>query len=88
MSKHPHLDTSSRTLTIASAQVAKREARSKKEGNTFGNPIKATSKVLAVLVDPTQPQSVFTAESGGRVARYNLEVGKTWPTSVPLNQVD
>ncbi|KAH6695789.1 WD domain-containing protein [Plectosphaerella plurivora] len=70
------------------AQVAKRQARSRKEGNTFGNPIKATSKVLAVLSDPTQPLTVFTAESGGRVARYNLEtrttIGRYQGPSVPV----
>lgn len=66
-----------RTNIRRSAQVAKRELRAKKQGNTFGNPIRATSKVLAVLADPFQPQSVFTAESGGRVAQYNLEVRQT-----------
>ncbi|ROT42344.1 WD domain-containing protein [Sodiomyces alkalinus F11] len=55
-------------------QLAKRQLRAKKEENTFGDPIRISSKVLAVIPDPAQPyNSIFTAESGGRVSRINVE---------------
>ncbi|WYZ37342.1 hypothetical protein EsH8_II_000848 [Colletotrichum jinshuiense] len=55
-------------------QQAKRKQRANKEGNTFGNPLRMTSKILAVILDPKKPHnSVFTAESGGRVCRVDTE---------------
>ncbi|KAL2759740.1 hypothetical protein ACRALDRAFT_1079262 [Sodiomyces alcalophilus JCM 7366] len=55
-------------------QLAKRQLRAKKEENTFGDPIRISSKVLAVIPDPARPDtSIFTAESGGRVSRINIE---------------
>ncbi|KAF6844649.1 WD repeat-containing protein [Colletotrichum musicola] len=56
------------------AQQAKRQQRAEKEENTFGNPLRMNSKVLAVIPDPKKPHtSVFTAESGGRVSRIDTE---------------
>ncbi|KAF9870531.1 WD repeat protein [Colletotrichum karsti] len=55
------------------AQQVKRQQRAKKEENAFGNPLRLTSKVLAVIPDPRKPQTVFTAESGGRVSRIDTE---------------
>ncbi|OLN92215.1 putative WD repeat-containing protein [Colletotrichum chlorophyti] len=55
-------------------QQAKRQQRAKKEENTFGNPLRMPSKILAVVPDPKNPHtSVFAAESGGRVSRINTE---------------
>ncbi|KZL79548.1 wd repeat-containing protein [Colletotrichum incanum] len=55
-------------------QQAKRQQRAKKEANTFGNPLRMPSKILAVVPDPKKPQtSVFIAESGGRVSRVDTE---------------
>ncbi|KAK1977098.1 WD domain-containing protein [Colletotrichum cereale] len=55
-------------------QQAKRHLRAKKEANTFGNPLRMPSKLLAVIPDPKKPHvSVFVAESGGRVSRVDTE---------------
>ncbi|OBR05924.1 WD repeat domain-containing protein [Colletotrichum higginsianum IMI 349063] len=59
-------------------QQAKRHLRAKKEANTFGNPLRMPSKILAVIPDPKKPQSsVLIAESGGRVSRINTETRTT-----------
>ncbi|KAK2039692.1 WD domain-containing protein [Colletotrichum somersetense] len=56
------------------AQQAKRQLRAKKEANTFGNPLRMPSKLLAVIPDPVKPHvSVLVAESGGRVSRVDTE---------------
>ncbi|CAI0652607.1 unnamed protein product [Colletotrichum noveboracense] len=55
------------------AQQAKRQQRAQKEENTFGNPLRMASKVLAVIPDPKKANSVYTAESGGRVSRVDTE---------------
>ncbi|KAK1962357.1 WD repeat domain-containing protein [Colletotrichum sublineola] len=56
------------------AQQAKRQLRAKKEANTFGNPLRMPSKLLAVIPDPEKPYvSVLVAESGGRVSRVDTE---------------
>ncbi|KAK1596091.1 WD domain-containing protein [Colletotrichum navitas] len=56
------------------AQQAKRQLRAKKEANTFGNPLRMPSKLLAVIPDPKKPHvSVLVAESGGRVSRVDTE---------------
>ncbi|KAK2001880.1 WD domain-containing protein [Colletotrichum falcatum] len=56
------------------AQQAKRQRRAKKEANTFGNPLRMPSKLLAVIPDPKKPHvCVLVAESGGRVSRVDTE---------------
>lgn len=54
-------------------QQEKRQQRAKKEGNTFGNPLRMPSKLLAVIKDTKSNNSVFVAESGGRVSKVNTE---------------
>ncbi|TDZ58455.1 putative WD repeat-containing protein [Colletotrichum trifolii] len=59
-------------------QQAKRQQRAKKKENAFGNPLRMSSKVLAVIPDPKKPQTaVYTAESGGRVSRVDVETRTT-----------
>ncbi|KXH29658.1 WD domain-containing protein [Colletotrichum salicis] len=55
-------------------QQEKRQQRAKKEGNTFGNPLRMPSKLLAVIKDTKSNNSVFVAESGGRVSKVDIEV--------------
>lgn len=56
------------------ASEAIRARRAAKSGNTFGNPIKLQSKILAVVADPASSACVYVAESAGCVRRVNLEV--------------
>ena len=67
------------------ASEAIRARRAAKSGNTFGDPIKLQSKILAVVADPASPASVYVAESAGCIRRVNLEVGeaisKVWQIS-------
>ncbi|KAK1534125.1 WD domain-containing protein [Colletotrichum costaricense] len=58
-------------------QQEKRQQRVKKEGNTFGNPLRMPSKLLAVTKDTKSNNSVFVAESGGRVSKVNIETRTT-----------
>ncbi|KAK1674363.1 WD domain-containing protein [Colletotrichum godetiae] len=58
-------------------QQEKRQQRAKKEGNTFGNPLRMPSKLLAVIKDTKSNNSVFVAESGGRVSKVNTETRTT-----------
>ncbi|KAK7442176.1 hypothetical protein CaCOL14_000767 [Colletotrichum acutatum] len=58
-------------------QQEKRQQRAKKEGNTFGNPLRMPSKLLAVIKDTKSNNSVFVAESGGRVSKINIETRTT-----------
>ncbi|KAK1639689.1 WD domain-containing protein [Colletotrichum phormii] len=58
-------------------QQQKRQQRAKKEGNTFGNPLRMPSKLLAVIKDTKSNNSVFVAESGGRVSKVNIETRTT-----------
>ncbi|KAK6955365.1 hypothetical protein Daesc_003000 [Daldinia eschscholtzii] len=59
------------------AEQAKRERRAAKAGNKNGNPIALKSKLLAAISDPTNPSSVFIAESAGSVRRVNVDTGDT-----------
>ncbi|OTB12961.1 hypothetical protein K445DRAFT_14251 [Daldinia sp. EC12] len=59
------------------AERAKRERRAAKAGNKNGNPITLKSKLLAAIADPTNPSSVFIAESAGSVRRVNVDTGDT-----------
>ncbi|TPX09954.1 uncharacterized protein E0L32_008801 [Thyridium curvatum] len=59
------------------ATQAKRERKVAKSNNKYGNPIALKSKLLAAVLDPTSPATVFVAESAGSVRRVNLDVGST-----------
>ena len=57
------------------------DRRSRKSYNTFGNPIKLPSKILAVAPDPVQHDAaVYVAESASTVKRVALELGKVTNT--------
>lgn len=56
------------------ASEAIRARRAAKSGNTFGDPIKLQSKILAVVADPASSASVYVAESAGCIRRVNLDV--------------
>ncbi|KAI1388307.1 WD40 repeat-like protein [Hypoxylon trugodes] len=59
------------------AEQAKQERRAAKAGNKNGNPIALKSKILAAVPDPTNPSSIFVAESAGSVRRMNVDTGDT-----------
>ena len=56
------------------ASEAIRARRAAKSGNTFGDPIKLQSKILAVVADPASSASIYVAESAGCIRRVNLDV--------------
>lgn len=60
------------------ASEAIRARRAAKSGNTFGNPIKLQSKILAVVADPASSASVYVAESAGCIRRVNLNVSRLY----------
>src|SRR5438034_5225327 len=64
----------SRSTSLASA--ARKKAKST---NTYGNPIKFSSKLLAVLADPTHPHRVYIAESAGNARLVDLDVDLPFP---------
>ncbi len=53
------------------AETSRKAAKSKNED---GAPIRLKSKILAVLVDPTQDGTLYLAESVGQVRRLILDV--------------
>ncbi|KAI5841783.1 WD40-repeat-containing domain protein [Morchella snyderi] len=57
------------------ASEAKAARRAAKRGNQNGAPIDIGSKLLAVLPDPTDPDRIYVAESGGLARRISLESG-------------
>lgn len=48
--------------------------KASKSKNASGNPIKLTSKILAVAADPENNERVYVAEAAGTVRRVVLEV--------------
>jgi WD40 repeat protein len=54
--------------------------KSRKSYNTFGNPIKLPSKILAVASDPSSHGTVYVAESAGTLKRVALELAKVTNT--------
>lgn len=58
------------------ASEAIRARRAAKSGNENGDPIKLTSKILDVAVDPLSPNCLFVAESAGCIRKVNVEVGE------------
>ncbi|KAI9792756.1 MAG: hypothetical protein M1835_007667 [Candelina submexicana] len=71
----PSTDSGNYFQTETSIEETQRKA--KKSTNNAGNPIKLSSKILAVAEDPTNPNRVYVAESAGTVRRVVLEVCKT-----------
>jgi WD40 repeat protein len=65
--------------------------KSRKSYNTFGNPIKLPSKILAVAPDPSSHGAVYVAESAGTVKRVALELAKVTNTyrgpSAPVTSI-
>lgn len=61
------------------ASEAIRARRAAKSGNKNGDPIKLTSKILDVAVDPLSPACLFVAESAGCIRKVNVEVGEPNP---------
>jgi hypothetical protein len=61
------------------ASEAIRARRAAKSGNKNGDPIKLTSKLLDVAVDPLSPACLFVAESAGCIRKVNVEVGEPNP---------
>jgi len=60
--------------SAALSEISRKAAKSK---NSFGNPIRLPSKILAVIADPDDAGRVFVAEAAGTVRRVVLEVCKT-----------
>ena len=59
--------------THSLSETTRRAAKSK---NTFGNPIRLPSKILAVITDPLPSSpAVYVAESAGNARRIDLDVG-------------
>ena len=56
--------------------IATSERKSTKAKNRHGDPIKLSSKILAVKVDPSSDGAVYVAEAAGEVNRVDLEVCK------------
>ena len=56
--------------------LATTERKAAKSKNKYGDPIKLSSKVLAVIADPFTENSVFLAEAVGQISRVDLEVCK------------
>lgn len=67
------------------ASEAIRARRAAKSGNKNGDPIKLTSKILDVVVDPLSPTCLFVAESAGCIRKVNLEVGE--PTHLEVTWI-
>ncbi|KAI9699372.1 MAG: hypothetical protein M1836_002983 [Candelina mexicana] len=68
----PSTDSGNYFQTETSIEETQRKA--KKSTNNAGNPIKLSSKILAVAEDPTSPSRVYVAESAGTVRRVVLEL--------------
>jgi WD40 repeat protein len=56
------------------------DRKSRKSHNTYGNPIRLPSKILAVAADPSNHGAVYVAESAGTVKRVELELAKVTST--------
>ena len=57
-----------------SQSLAENSRKAAKSTNEHGAPIRLKSKILAVLVDPTQDSALYIAESVGQVRRLILDV--------------
>jgi hypothetical protein len=62
-----------------SDSLATNERKAAKAKNQHGNPIKLSSKILAVIADPRDERIVYVAEAAGEVKRVDLEVCKKDP---------
>lgn len=56
--------------------LATTERKAAKSKNKHGDPIKLSSKVLAVIADPWDENAVYLAEAVGEIKRVDLEVCK------------
>jgi WD40 repeat protein len=54
--------------------------KSRKSSNTFGNPIKLPSKILAIAPDPSNHGAIYVAESASTIKRVALELAKVTNT--------
>ncbi|KAF2023111.1 WD domain-containing protein [Setomelanomma holmii] len=74
--------------TSALNETARKATKSK---NTHGKPIKLPSKILAVVPDPQDEDSVYVAEAAGNVKRINIESASVSATysgpAAPLTSV-
>jgi WD40 repeat protein len=68
---------------LTRAALANAERRAAKASNKNGSPITLTSKLLAILPDPSSPTRVYVAESGGLTRRVALEVCKNGKNKSP-----
>ncbi|KAK2750347.1 hypothetical protein FQN57_003827 [Myotisia sp. PD_48] len=59
------------------ASLQNSQRKQEKSENSNGNPIKLSSKILAIAADPLRKDVVYLAESSGIVRRLALEVGET-----------
>ncbi|KAL2041715.1 hypothetical protein N7G274_005499 [Stereocaulon virgatum] len=59
-----------------SHSLAETSRKAFKAKNNHGNPIRLSSKILAVLADPSTDGAVYIAESAGTVRRVVLEVDR------------
>jgi len=60
-----------------SESLATSERKAAKAQNKAGNPIKLPSKLLALLLDPTDDDKIWLAEAAGEVKRVDLDVCKS-----------
>ncbi|CAO2648193.1 Nn.00g074600.m01.CDS01 [Neocucurbitaria sp. VM-36] len=74
--------------TSALEETARKAAKS---NNTRGDPIKLSSKILAITADPQNEDQIYVAEAAGNVKRINLETKKVSATfsgpTAPLTSV-
>ncbi|KAG6988590.1 hypothetical protein G7Y79_00070g096890 [Physcia stellaris] len=58
-----------------SSSLAETDRKARKAPNTHGDPIRLSSKILAVIADPTFNGAVYLAESAGTARRVVLDTG-------------
>ncbi|KAB8627221.1 hypothetical protein FH972_026054 [Carpinus fangiana] len=75
---HAHTDQGTPEARASDANAARKAAKS---SNTFGNPIRLPSKILAVVSDPSGRPGVYVAESAGTLRRIDIET-KEFKTEV------
>lgn len=56
--------------------IATSERKAAKAKNKRGDPIKLSSKILAVEADPSRQDVLYAAEAAGEVKRVNMDVCK------------
>jgi hypothetical protein len=63
-------------MTYASSALHETARKASKSSNAKGNPVKLSSKLLALVADPQHQDAIYVAEAAGNVKRVNLEVGQ------------